>query len=92
MSASEERFQNAQLQRNHNSILTRNKFIEMSARDKYNKHKEERKDSWRTCEKSFLVSRAVQELGEFLEKPSFEEAGDVLNFMSMILRREEIGE
>ena len=64
-----------------------NEGIMQCANIKYRGHKHDRGDSWKTASQEYLMSRLAQEILEFYANPSDSEAGDVLNFMSMILAR-----
>ena len=51
----------------------------------YDKHLPTRGDNWKDSDFSWLKARALDELREFFDNPTENEAGDVVNFMSFMI-------
>ena len=60
-------------------------LVSAHAMKKFLVHIGDRGNSWKTSPIAYLENRVKEELEEFLDDPSLDEAGDVLNFLIMIL-------
>ena len=60
-------------------------IIRQHVESKYLDKFKERGDSWIEAPKEYMMNRLKEEVDEFVKRPDAREAGDILNFLAMIL-------